>query len=93
MVDIPIQEDKIMLRMPFGANILDVIVVNNQPKLIAAVIPDNKKEFRDFVVIGVGEEVKKKAGFGMAYISSFVLSYEKETAYLLFEIFDEPISK
>jgi hypothetical protein len=76
-------EDSFTLRLPEGAEILDIQVQHRKPCLWCLVDPDcEEKEVREFLVFGTGHTILNSSN--LKYIGTFQL-YNGDLIFHLFE--------
>lgn len=77
-------QDKFVLKMPIGAEVLTVQVQRNAPCLWAKVESNNPLKDRAFFMYGTGHDIKKLNLMPSFYIGSFQL-FDGDLVFHLFE--------
>ena len=72
------------VKMPKGAEILDIQTQGGQPCLWALVDPSKENEDRNFEVFGTGHKVSGDMGISRKYIAT----YQLESGALIFHVFE-----
>ena len=76
-------EAECLINVPTYSNVLDVVMIKDEPHAIITCLAENKHECRSFAFVPMGE-VKKTSG--MQYISTVI---KDDVAFCVYELYND----